>query len=1457
MVGKAEVVPLIKKDEPTIEQRMVGAEIEHLVKKNEQTVEQPMVEEAEVASLVKQDEPTFEQPMLEAKVVPLTEKDEPTLEQSMVEAESVPLFKKDEPTFEQHILEAEVVPLVKNDELTSDVNNAPHDDESKRPSLVLERSADVNHNQGEEETRRVQDSDQITSEPYQTVSGPETALESTPPEQQLAPAITNAKETPIATSTPAPTSTKMSVQSSTNIDETSLSPLPEDLDALGKPLHREETADHIAPTVASNDWQAQEEEFVASAPPEDDLDVSYGLEKIRKRAQKARALDIEDEIAESAPKVISEPALDQSVGKQTSKVDEPSSILSDVKGDVAATQNVQEISETFDRRDSEHVATTDKVLKSISPEVVHKRAFSEEAGPDVSLEEEEAMEPPSKTTRTDDSSPPSQTIVAMEEEALSASPRLSKNSKKLEKGNFPSLDRLEEVQPAIEQSKTLGSQSDPIVDPDIIVPPQQVQRGGLFEEPAMLDSRSTPTKALAEPMHGSLSPAQVGENVVGTARKDDAGELPVQKSKRGKKKRKGSVRIHSEPEIVEVEPSFTPTPIEAVAPTNAEEAKPSAIRSGVEQTYDVPESEDLQGQTWSRETMSEMNDNANKNLLDSTFSEPPKGLLAVGKDASRDLKEQQPEVPTKPEDNTAATSATVKKNKKGKRGKKQQKPYIWEDETATAPAFLDTDQYPSDPATPVQKAEPPSSEGYFELDRSLDQPKNRIPNSASMVAVGSLDSDKQPLSSAEVSRKLGEDSIEAPLLDGNPGERKPFNRTDALYKPVISSHPGDSDQVSQAVVRSAERIPTTSLYSPEARLTEHDRVKEEQLLEGKQPEPERELAYTKETKKGKDRVQQAMDLEPPDAGMATETDLPNDSSISGAERNPDVRTIEFEGELAGTKTDPSATEATAATTILGTGAVLAHGLGRASSKRGKKDKKKKRQGLADEAVGYMEESPPPEPLRDSENIVQAYQPVVEHTPPKSPSLEDHAQPHLNAQRGSVQLDRPINRDSAVHIFDPPFVSETTPVHRPVRDSGYQGTEASPVVGWSVEEDETGLERRSKLGRLSTQGHEKHDPHENEWDMQLPETTRSDSHDVSMNVGSDPDLPPILTREEILTSRTPPFNESRSFEQLRTDNPAQNQFQEPSPASSTSKDRASVLFQSAHATENDITIPSIDERTTSPAARSPHAVPIQAHPASRQPLFEGPVGSTSDVLSPPTSPIPRDGSPDGRLETIREYSPEESPLRTKDRWPSSDIGSPERGPRSRPRTGSSQHQVRSPPALEPSRADMISTDDMISRMPWPSVDEDQHSVDLERSRSRTADRQVSGQQSVVSAAGMPARGTEGEVRSFSGASVRSGESINAIIRTPPDQVRSASGLSYRSGTPPLRRVDRSLSGDLREANRKSDAKKRAKAEAGLPAIAIASSSTYDPTKDKGKTKVREMADVYVSHYSECTCHESRS
>ena len=273
------------------------------------------------------------------------------------------------------------------------------------------------------------------------------------------------------------------------------------------------------------------------------------------------------------------------------------------------------------------------------------------------------------------------------------------------------------------------------------------------------------------------------------------------------------------------------------------------------------------------------------------------------------------------------------------------------------------------------------------------------------------------------------------------------------------------------------------------------------------------------------------------------------------------------------------------------------------------------------------------------------------------------------------------------------------------------------------------------------------------------------------------------------------------------------------------------------------------RSVSPESISPAR---NAAPFHRS-IFGGPVSERRELISPPQSPFAHDGSHLPRLDTITEHSPEESPLHKSRAL--SDLGSPERGIKSLRRSRSpkslSRSRVRTPGTPDNDPSKVVTSNQLDSCLSWPAVDDDQHSVGLERSRSRNIDKRMPSRLNEVSTPVMQPPPKQDQ-RNTSGGSAHSTESINAIIRTPPpDQMRSASGLSYRSsGTPPLRRSDRSVSSDLRLANKKSEAKslgKRTTADLrGVDDVDnIPSSSTYDPVTDKGKTRAKDMADVYVS------------
>jgi hypothetical protein len=80
-----------------------------------------------------------------------------------------------------------------------------------------------------------------------------------------------------------------------------------------------------------------------------------------------------------------------------------------------------------------------------------------------------------------------------------------------------------------------------------------------------------------------------------------------------------------------------------------------------------------------------------------------------------------------------------------------------------------------------------------------------------------------------------------------------------------------------------------------------------------------------------------------------------------------------------------------------------------------------------------------------------------------------------------------------------------------------------------------------------------------------------------------------------------------------------------------------------------------------------------------------------------------------------------------------------------------------------------------------------------------------------------------------------------LRTP-DIKRPESVGSNRSGTPPLRRSDRQLSGDLRSLSQRS--KPDLAKEAELAAITASAVNTANPTANEGRVRAKDMADVYV-------------
>ncbi|KAK4903302.1 hypothetical protein LTR27_000231 [Elasticomyces elasticus] len=290
-----------------------------------------------------------------------------------------------------------------------------------------------------------------------------------------------------------------------------------------------------------------------------------------------------------------------------------------------------------------------------------------------------------------------------------------------------------------------------------------------------------------------------------------------------------------------------------------------------------------------------------------------------------------------------------------------------------------------------------------------------------------------------------------------------------------------------------------------------------------------------------------------------------------------------------------------------------------------------------------------------------------------------------------------------------------------------------------------------------------------------------------------------------------------------------------PLESTTKNRASYLFQSPpailRAKPDTLYSPSQERRSESDYFTQTDAEP-QATP-TRSASSSGPHGHPP-VSSPSNGPLsPR------TLDVI----PEEhgATKRSKD---DADLGGPAtvkaiRRTETPQAIRTSKEQTLSPfrptvtvPANDSrSRSNPLSTDDLINRLSWPAVDDDNSTVNINRSLKR----------------GTP-RPTLPEARSPSVVSNVSNASVGQRLMSPND-LRSFSRSSNRSSTPTLRRIDRSLSGDLRAASRRGDTGSSVGARSSPKTIPFEAPPT-PPSNDEdvivaGAAGAAVMADVFVS------------
>ena len=853
---------------------------------------------------------------------------------------------------------------------------------------------------------------------------------------------------------------------------------------------------------------------------------------------------------------------------------------------------------------------------------------------------------------------------------------------------------------------------------------------------------------------------------------------------------------------------------------------------------------------------------------------------------------------------------STKKSKKGKKGKKQQ-PVIWEDETATPPLGPESDQgaKPSirsseDPGwSKTDAARPLGLEEPIE-QRSLEDRRIASPTGDFNTAKNDLLVETNPASdyfAIQPTRPAEEDvgredthEFHQALLAEPPCSTR--NRSPAREPQTAEAgHPRDGSLAADSHEKSgAEAEPAEEQVEDSFDSTKRSKKLQKEASVRK-PSPQ--------VLGQEDLMDRPQDLETPTTVTLNE----RPPSRQHSQQSPLHEDEEHFSVAEGSHTSRSRSGSMggiAAAVGIGVSALAVENLSRRDSKEETAGKKGKWIGFETETaklespsdrgelpVENKEHRQIPEP----ENVVRVWQ-HHQGTPPQSPpsanyeAVADHPVVTDLGQSSAT----PQYRDSAIYVSGSPMVPEELSYHRATRDSGYPDTEASPVVDDGLENPDDPAELENGVAAGERVRHVPSRAHQTD---ERQRSTARNPFEISVEANSDYDV--SVSRPEEKRRRS----SRRSGAAYDSDDSADSGFdiqrrrrrqamagdpREPSPVSSTTKDRSSALFNSSPSAREETVVQARDQDVAHPTRKEPtwsfdrerspqqqsretsregrsdnipehgpeptgHESPTSNHEDTGT-LFGGPRSYDDDLESLSRSPRSSESRGRQRLNTISEDSADGSPLHKKDKRAVSDVGSPESGVKGR--------RTRAPPTEDEVAGEYASTYETIPRQAWSAVDEEQRAVE-ERSRSRNSDELSTFSSRHSALSGVTPRHREDEYRTASAASMHSDNnnnnnnnnnsySIHAIIRTP-DQVRSASGLSYHSsGTPPLRRVDRSASGDLRGASRKSQTKNHAKRSSELEAepelnIGIPSSSTYDPVTDKGKSRA-DMADVYVSYQS---------
>ena len=865
-----------------------------------------------------------------------------------------------------------------------------------------------------------------------------------------------------------------------------------------------------------------------------------------------------------------------------------------------------------------------------------------------------------------------------------------------------------------------------------------------------------------------------------------------------------------------------------------------------------------------------------------------------------------------------STFKSGKKGKKGKKGRKQQ-PIVWEDETATPSLEPESDQV----AKPLIKPSkgPGSSDADaarpFDLDESIDQQSledRRLtsPHGDFNIAFHerSLESDRADDYFTIHPRKPAEEDVgreDNPVLWTEPpySSREPSPAQEPQTDPGVLAEDGPIKDSHQH-----EELRSHATDSHHQMRTEVDpaETEVEDILDPAPVSNTEEDTSAKQNNPTRELHPQALGQEDfmnhlKGSGIPIE-DTSNEPSLSRQHSlqrysHDDSPELSAHDELPLVAKSRSASRDRSESRGKSAAAVYLSELAdetisRRDSKKQEKRDKAKRAGRRTKseaeiseaeshldsgqlAVEEQEHGQMPEP-ESTTGSPQYHRTTTTRSPP-SASYEAIPEDPLVGDLGQIP-EKPAYRDSAIHVSNSPVVSEEIPYHRAARDSGYPDTETSPTF-----DDEPGrLEEPADLNRpLDSDESIKHLQHPRNYGPETDERQRSISRDpleIPREASSYYDVSVSRPKEKQNRSRR------KSEAAYDSDDSADSGFdiqrrrrrqamaaepREPSPVSSTTKDRSSALFDSSPSAREETVAKSQDQDVSprhGPIGKEPprsvdrEILPQQqSREASRggrsdsfsehapeskgdgistgdqedteSSLFGGPRIYEDDSLSRSRSPLLKESRSPRRLNIISEHDAHGSALHKKDKRAMSDIGSPKSDVEGR-RTRSA--------TLEDDGVGRY----LASHQPISVADEEQGAVE-ERNRSLNSDElsTLSGHHSGL--AGVRPKHRDDDYRTRSAASVHSEteNSIYAIIRTP-DQIRSASGLSYRSSatpTPPLRRVDRSASGDLRgraKKNKISSEELQPDPDPDLP-----SSSTHDTITDKATSSV-DMANVYVSN-----------